>query len=610
MNWNKDPDKAFPARHPREPGGLRQDILDEIADHLACAAERELERGNDDEESVRRRVLEQFGDPDAIARKLWWDHMREIIMREWIQTGVMVVLAVAGIAGVAFMGLMLRQFGATNEAVLVALSQQNAGEARLATLELEFRRGSEDGPLASGVEVTCYGQMFGDERGGRVDRRADDSGILRFGPMQPGVYKVECKDPQSGLTLYREATIFAGVAPVKTLIVTPDVVPEEVQIEFESPVSRDAEKQVLGVRLESEWQHGDDVWQGAQESFWGPDSGKALQEYLVSPRSHSALPPRREVPLVVSDYVSLAKYPVRISGAPANSHTAVLIRNTGGRWSADERYKISFELLGNGAGRRYRAMLAAELKDELQDWALLDQMTAQGLSVTKELASAIRRAFPERRVTSTTPVPESTTGHIDPRGYFTSDVDRSQVFEELSASNDQLRYIEIQGEQTAINFVWSPLFALPAPVPTVADGAKRVVLAFYVSGGRLSEFNNPLEAWPVQNDVFDMIWPRFDELSKVYGEGGENLLLQDEPIDVLGREILQEGGRWQFIDITESLRNTNALPKAILLKWKYAGKDYKNTIGVVSAEAKTIENEHRRPLWLVLGPKEEAGAAN
>lgn len=37
MPWDKNDEEAFPGRHPRESGGLRQDILDEIADHLACA---------------------------------------------------------------------------------------------------------------------------------------------------------------------------------------------------------------------------------------------------------------------------------------------------------------------------------------------------------------------------------------------------------------------------------------------------------------------------------------------------------------------------------------------------------------------------------------------
>ncbi len=49
-----------------EPANLRHDILDELADHLACAYNRDLLRGANPDEA-RQRVLNTFGDPAAVA---------------------------------------------------------------------------------------------------------------------------------------------------------------------------------------------------------------------------------------------------------------------------------------------------------------------------------------------------------------------------------------------------------------------------------------------------------------------------------------------------------------------------------------------------------------
>ncbi len=66
-----------------EPPSLRQDILDELADHLGCAYHRELLRGANPVEA-RPRVLNRFGDPAAVARRLWRDAMKGKIMAQRI----------------------------------------------------------------------------------------------------------------------------------------------------------------------------------------------------------------------------------------------------------------------------------------------------------------------------------------------------------------------------------------------------------------------------------------------------------------------------------------------------------------------------------------------
>src|SRR5205085_1674677 len=79
--WRDAITESFPPPHEREPASLRADILDELADHLDCATRRELLRTRD-EAAAQKAALERFGDPKAIARRLWWDAMKEKTMKD------------------------------------------------------------------------------------------------------------------------------------------------------------------------------------------------------------------------------------------------------------------------------------------------------------------------------------------------------------------------------------------------------------------------------------------------------------------------------------------------------------------------------------------------
>ena len=94
--WEFDESAAqFPAPRGEEPANLRRDIVAELADHLTCARRREqLAEGPQTEEAVRGRVLDRFGDPAAVARKLWLDWMWEKVMSQRILVGVCVLMAV------------------------------------------------------------------------------------------------------------------------------------------------------------------------------------------------------------------------------------------------------------------------------------------------------------------------------------------------------------------------------------------------------------------------------------------------------------------------------------------------------------------------------------
>ena len=103
MDFRDTLSALLPPPRDDEPASLRQDILDELGDHLACAYNRELLRGVDSS-VARQRVLERFGDPAAVARRLWLDAMKGKIMaqRVLIATCLVVMLACGASVGLAW----------------------------------------------------------------------------------------------------------------------------------------------------------------------------------------------------------------------------------------------------------------------------------------------------------------------------------------------------------------------------------------------------------------------------------------------------------------------------------------------------------------------------
>ncbi|MBS0201851.1 MAG: hypothetical protein JSS49_03065 [Planctomycetes bacterium] len=93
----------LPPPHDDEPPSLRDDIADELGDHLHCAVNRELLTGHD-KTTAEQRVLDRFGDPSQLARRLWWQAMWSRIMGQRILSGLqwVVSLTAAVFAGAVF----------------------------------------------------------------------------------------------------------------------------------------------------------------------------------------------------------------------------------------------------------------------------------------------------------------------------------------------------------------------------------------------------------------------------------------------------------------------------------------------------------------------------
>ena len=98
----------LPAPRGDEPASLREDILDELADHLECAQRRERLSGGDCSESaVWNRVRERFGDPAAVALTLWRDALWRRIMMQRFLIGMCLFLALACVGAMTLSWIMM-----------------------------------------------------------------------------------------------------------------------------------------------------------------------------------------------------------------------------------------------------------------------------------------------------------------------------------------------------------------------------------------------------------------------------------------------------------------------------------------------------------------------
>lgn len=86
----------LPDPHDDEPPSLRADIADELADHLHCAHRREVLKDADDQ-AARQRVLDRFGDPIQLARRLWWQAMWSRVMKQRVLTGLQWIVSLSAV---------------------------------------------------------------------------------------------------------------------------------------------------------------------------------------------------------------------------------------------------------------------------------------------------------------------------------------------------------------------------------------------------------------------------------------------------------------------------------------------------------------------------------
>jgi len=214
MDYREGLSAELPAPRDDEPGGLRDDILDELTDHLACAFRRELLRGADTA-TARQRVLERFGDPAALAGRLWFDAMKGKIMSQRILVVYCIVLTVISLS-LAFMmwnqavhaqrlaaiaqAEMAEQMHRAQEvqqqtvAALQAMSKAASSTKSPFWIPVTFKLTQEtpDGPPLVGLHVSLGRGNKGALKEGAIQRESDDKGMLDFGVVQPGDWEFAC----------------------------------------------------------------------------------------------------------------------------------------------------------------------------------------------------------------------------------------------------------------------------------------------------------------------------------------------------------------------------------------------------------------------------------
>lgn len=274
MSWRDEAERALPPPRRHEPADLRADILDELADHLALAAERERGRnGNAGEDAIWARVLEQFGNPQTLAQRLWWDAMKETVMREWIQTTVVVL---ACVAVVLFLGIMFRQMQTMNQTLISVIQQQKGADSSgTATLAVTARRGTASGPPVAKMPVTLSGSIFRNDAD-TVTKDTDAQGRVSFGPMQFGNFYLCLEDTETGMTHRRQVTLFAGDSLIEAI--APEVAFTEVKVDVGTPPLADDALQRILLTCQARWGDKDNEWFWDRPMLAGRDHTSLLPE--------------------------------------------------------------------------------------------------------------------------------------------------------------------------------------------------------------------------------------------------------------------------------------------------------------------------------------------
>jgi HAAS len=246
MNVNESELAArLPAPSGDEPPSLRQDILDELADHLHCATRREL-LATGDEKLARQRVIEKFGDPAEVARRLWNQAMWSKIMSQRIMLGSMAILTATCMALVAMAGWLVQQqrvsaaqqqqvFAETIEKLIRSTesSVKPPDKPIVATpvassIQAKLTLGMPDGPPATDCTVTL--RQLGFSSNHAISEQSDSDGSVDFGYCEPGRYEITVQTLQGFFSRTKRFTLPPSTSHIQQVICPSKL--EEAQVNF------------------------------------------------------------------------------------------------------------------------------------------------------------------------------------------------------------------------------------------------------------------------------------------------------------------------------------------------------------------------------------------
>ena len=202
---------GLPAQRDDEPSSLRRDIADEILDHLQAGLRRELLVRGGDESSAWKRVVERFGDPRQVARRLWFQAMWSKIMTQRLVVISALVSMTLSVVLTAMVGWMIRGQQQTNAALVEQMSklvlQQSSPppqrDPRWNNLKIKVSHGTKSGRPAENLNVTVsklpdIGEVISEENGSSAgavtkavrkkhEASTDAQGIVDCGFVGPGL---------------------------------------------------------------------------------------------------------------------------------------------------------------------------------------------------------------------------------------------------------------------------------------------------------------------------------------------------------------------------------------------------------------------------------------
>jgi hypothetical protein len=254
----------LPSPRSDEPGSLRQDILDELADHLTCSYHRELLRGSNSTDA-RARALERFGDPAAMARRLWLDAMKGRIMAQRILIGTCILVTAASLSLVGLFwnqSIQAQRMAAAQRAEAAArenevLKQLHAMSEAVRNprsldwnpLKFKLTEGTPDGPPVADVDVTVQSASGNGQGVFGKNLKSDTSGIVDFGLVNPGEYTFSLRQFATRMGgVSRLASVSVSVQPGSETfkhIVCPKTPDEQAPVKVKCSWPADLEKEGL-----------------------------------------------------------------------------------------------------------------------------------------------------------------------------------------------------------------------------------------------------------------------------------------------------------------------------------------------------------------------------
>lgn len=200
----------LPAPLDDEPPSVRQDIADELADHLACAYRRELLK-TADERTAQQQVLDRFGNPQRIAYQLWFQALWGRIMLNRFGRIVQGLKIVGGLLVLFFVFRMAEQQTALHNQLVFLTASNNSMQSQamgtrslLEQLLARFPAPPQpegSGMSSGGMAGDMSSMMMGAGGGSGMMGTADPSAMSGMSPMGMSGASGAATAPQRGLKL-------------------------------------------------------------------------------------------------------------------------------------------------------------------------------------------------------------------------------------------------------------------------------------------------------------------------------------------------------------------------------------------------------------------------